>query len=98
MFEGSRLGIQWANPCGGLIDVHLRLAEIAPAALVTAAAVAVVSMIGAARVKVVQEKREGEGKERVGVSVDSGKQNAEGSAEIVRTAVPQSIAESREAH
>jgi hypothetical protein len=49
-------------------------------------------------VKVVQEKRGGEGKERVGVSVDSGKQNAEGSAEIVRTAVPQSIAESREAH
>jgi hypothetical protein len=54
-----------------------------------------VSKIGAARVKVVQEKRGGEGKERVGVSVDSGKQNAEGSAEIVRTAVPQSIAESR---
>jgi hypothetical protein len=55
-------------------------------------------MIGAARVKVVQEKRGREGKERVWVSVDSGKQNAEGSAEIVRTAVPQSIAESREAH
>jgi hypothetical protein len=49
-------------------------------------------------VKVVQEKKGGEGKERGGVSVDSGKQNAEGSAEIVRTAVPQSIAESREAH
>jgi hypothetical protein len=44
-------------------------------------------MIGAVRVKVIQEKRGREGKERVGVSVDSGKQNVEGLAEFVQTAV-----------